>query len=913
PAECINHPSLYRVLGPPGRNAAGYDLRFDAANMMGLLGYAPGSGAAGDLAALCPKNFADPRRRHLVTTDSADVDRPGVVPWVVGPQPDGLLVRDARYPNVPERLAGGGARPFPAPPFASPCTEFGPDGRATSAALGRLDLDRPLPDYPAPDPATGLITDKAAFLAAQSARQQFARDIFLRLIKVTGAYDPTTYLAPAPAANADPPGAADVRTLRWLAQFAVNIVDFIDGDDCVTPFNWGRAVGTPDAVALLGNEWVFGTELPRVVINEVYAEYLNVPGETGPGKRATQYVVNVWAELYNPLRADATLSDAGAAALDRAYQLVLTRPNKDLLSATDAANVLGDPDGTGAGQAYAPRQVYGAFSSFGGAAVPTADDPAGGFCVVGPPSPVPGVSSWDPGANFCTVTAAGMSYRVPVLPGKVAEPPAPALLLRRLACPGLPWQPDPTLDPATAPYNPYVTVDYVSAVPLNAGNTNDGAGFTNRALALARRRSTGRREPYDAGSAGGIVQAPRPRLTGQPQHTFFKDNAPRQDPFHWLVFLDRPPVSPMELLHAPCCKPHQLTHLFRDPSGDNYQSYNHAPYWLLRDPTSPLSRVFEFLQAHCRAGGVAPGGRVPGQVNLNTVWDPETFRALCDAQRSNSFTEADVEQIYGWMTASRTPGGAPGPADRPFKSLANAHFTASGDLYPVANGLDDTLLRANPAHPAYDAAARPIRLFEVVKQGLSPRGVIEDHPYQRYELLTKLSDQVTTRSNVFAVWVTVGFFEVNDATARPAKLGREMGRDTDTAVRYRMFAIVDRSNPVSVFPGPGAPAVTSAAPVAGPGPATVAPSLMQSATGAGFTWAIRPGAVLHVTGPDANGVTASEDVVVTAASGTTFTATFSRAYPSGLSSISAYGNPGPRQVSPLGDGSAVVRCCTFGL
>ena len=910
-AERTNHPSLYQVLGAPGRNAAGYDTRFDLSNMPGLLSYTKGGETFTDVMPLCPKNFADPRIRHLVTTDSADVDRPGVVPWVMGTQPDSLLVRDSRYPYVPEKLGGGLSRPFPAPPFSGPYSEFGLDGRATSAALGRIDLDRPLPDYPAPDPTTGLITDAAGFGAAQAARQQLARDLFLRLIKVTGAYDPTTYLSLTTPSNPTPPSLTDVNTLRWLAQFSVNVVDFIDTDDCITPFNWGRAVGTPESLALLSNEWVFGTELPRVVVNEVYAEYVNAPGETGSGRRATKYLVNVWAELYNPLRADATLSNGGAAPLDRVYQLVLTRPNNSLLSPTDPTNVLGDPDDTRARQAYSPQQVHGAFSAFGAARVPTSDDPAGGFCVIGPASPVLGVNSWDPGPNFCSVTAPAMSYQVRVLPGKVTGPPNPTLLLRRLACPGLPWQPDSTLDPATKPYNPYVTVDFVSGVPLNSGITNDGAGFPNRPLPLARRRSFGRREPYDANATASSSQAPAPPLAGKPQHTFVQTNAPRQDPFHWLVHLDRPPVSPMELLHVSCCKPHQLTHLFRDSLSDNYQSFNHAPYWLLRDPTCPLSRIFEFLETHCRAGGVVPGGRIPGQVNLNTVWDPETFRALCNAQPSNYFSAGDVDQIYAWLAASRTPGGAPGRDDRPFKSLGNAHFTTSGDLFPVANGLDDTLFRANPNHPAYDAATRPIRLFEVVKKDLSPRGVIEDHPYQRYELLTKLFNQVTTRSNIFAVWVTVGFFEVNDASTRPVKLGAELGRGTGQSVRYRMFAIVDRSNPVSVFPGPGAAAVTSPTAVPGPGPATVTPTLMRLPPRNGLSWTIQPGAVLRVSGVDGNGTVVSEDVVVTAVTGTTFTATFSRGYPNGFTSISAYGNPGPRGGSPLVDRASVVRYCSF--
>ena len=67
-------------------------------------------------------------------------------------------------------------------------------------------------------------------------------------------------------------------------------------------------------------------------------------------------------------------------------------------------------------------------------------------------------------------------------------------------------------------------------------------------------------------------------------------------------------------------------------------------------------------------------------------------------------------------------------------------------------------------------------------------------PYNR------LANMATTRSSVFAIWVTMAYFEVD----ADGKIGAEIGTDpTDLAdqVRYRGFWIYDRSIPVAFEPG----------------------------------------------------------------------------------------------------------------
>ena len=64
------------------------------------------------------------------------------------------------------------------------------------------------------------------------------------------------------------------------------------------------------------------------------------------------------------------------------------------------------------------------------------------------------------------------------------------------------------------------------------------------------------------------------------------------------------------------------------------------------------------------------------------------------------------------------------------------------------------------------------------------------HAFFRYQTMNRLNNSVTTRSNVFAVWVTIGYFDANAPTA-----------EVEPVKRHRAFYIFDRSIPVGYEPG----------------------------------------------------------------------------------------------------------------
>jgi hypothetical protein len=1017
PTENTNHPLLFDYFRSPFYNGTD-DRVFRVSDMEALLRpnnnftqltnkLLPDSGSSAlinDLIRLSPINFgpsaSQSRFSNLVTTLSMDLGVPGVIPywWATG----GALT--APYPSaVPNPLTAplGAAVPFPPVPPTAAVTnnlaamppnpsEFGADWKAVSAGLRRIRLNRPLPPYPhmgsgqMPPYQAPLVTWGTSYTltagpiatqyqAALSARQILANDLYRRLLALTGV---TPVVAPAA------PTPTELIPRRWLAQLAVNIVDFIDEDDISTPFNFyndndglapaniGAQQGTDDnavnmATPTTGRNpiyWVFGTELPKVVLNEVLAEAQNsdpaIAGVTGES-------VKVWLELFNTMQVPPAAPNAVQQQDGYRIPLYMSLPagggyspyrvtiSQNLMLSGGAnplpdtsANVLGkasivapfpqSADLT-ADFAVAANLIGGGKQAASVPPVPGAGIDPQGLFLIGPPAP--GAPYQDP-----FVAAAGMNPGVPPAtpvvrttnPNAVAYTPVwPAasttderttgltVALRRLANPYLPYNPNPVNASGVDPtYNPFMTVDYLQNVKIQ---TNTPAGPYS---------SLGKRQPYAAKFiAGAVPNVPNPAVspvvnqTG-PQvvatvtSTFGNRNAPMPSTgtYDWLVHLDRQLVSPMELLHVSGYQPYLLTQQFVVPAagstGDNnavLNMFKHyvpwldlppagipvgGPWWfdttLAAGTTHRLYRLFEFLECGDRAFGVDALGRIPGRVNINTIWDPEILRALADANPSIGMAnDVPIDTIFANMLAARTPGlTTVGPTDRPFLPLSTG-FVPGGPNTQFPNGISvntDTLLRLGP--PPAMAGQPQLLMFQSptdIASGNTPPLPQYVHPYMQTQLLTKLYNNVTTRSNAFAVFLTVGFFQVIDAATSPPTLGAEIGRAEGRQVRHRMFAIVDRTN-LSVFRTLYAGPAITVTPASGPVTLNSLTFNPLSGTNAnGLTWTIGAGSVV-VFEP---GTDNEETVVLGAGAGAgTFLGKFSKSHAPGVAVIQR-GNPGP--------------------
>ncbi len=325
--------------------------------------------------------------------------------------------------------------------------------------------------------------------------------------------------------------------------------------------------------------------------------------------------------------------------------------------------------------------------------------------------------------------------------------------------------------------NPYITVDsmIVDLTVMNARTRESESGVTGTnppAFVTRKRESKSNLLQQDDDSAATVTTT-----TAQNglEHSFSKDTpfGTTQPNVTWLGWINRPPVSPFELMNVTNRTASDMLHCYNpDDSGTGFEKkYGYLPKFT----ESSARKVFGFLRVPSPqtvtpmvlnrnnmgettdvVTDTLPFAyysmyREPGKININTIPSAEIWSALLN----RTVSSADFQRVSKWPTTSSSS------TTTPFRSIAEA---------PDSSVLQDSNFN---------------QLMNVTNENsLDPASRLN---------LYRLANLTTTRSNVFAVWVTMGFFEVN---ASGNVTTNELGETSGGVKRYRAFYLIDRSIPV---------------------------------------------------------------------------------------------------------------------
>ena len=217
-----------------------------------------------------------------------------------------------------------------------------------------------------------------------------------------------------------------------------------------------------------------------------------------------------------------------------------------------------------------------------------------------------------------------------------------------------------------------------------------------------------------------------------------------------------------------------------------------------------------------------PRYREPGKINLNTIdarstgVGPQIWNALCCVDKNGTAIPSYSTALEPKSPFRTTTTNASETYVRPFR-IARGTRT---DYGAPSRGYANTLFPQAwaPASPADRLAPRSFTLFGDTS-GPNPQSLFAPPPFEscgndgaknawfRFDPLIRANANSSVRSEVYAIWVTMGLFEVeamnvtNQRYPDGYRLVREYGSNTGEINRHRAFYIFDRSIPVGYQTG----------------------------------------------------------------------------------------------------------------
>jgi hypothetical protein len=336
-------------------------------------------------------------------------------------------------------------------------------------------------------------------------------------------------------------------------------------------------------------------------------------------------------------------------------------------------------------------------------------------------------------------------------------------------------------------------------------------------------------------------------------------------PFAWLPWNNRPFANRYELVNVPYTSAAWLTRVFdtRGGGGDTYSASNHGSVAeLVRDrdrlkrvfhpnaaafphllnfeadslQSDRLQQIFDFVEVPSRFAGVhefvnttgrdreeldddaaeidfgyrlsAPFDelstfRYPGKVNLNTVFAPQVWNALLGtrSQTDNGSGQRDSATAGPYASKVDFPTWRSTIAESPMRPAVAANYRSGG----VPGAANTGLLRSSDGErdPGSGAGGETDYLL-AFHEPANAFNNTDRNAYFRNGLRQRLGGVATNRSSVFAIWVTVGYFEWNQETGDLRDKGSggvEYGEEDGTVQRSRGFYLFDRSIPMAYEPG----------------------------------------------------------------------------------------------------------------